>query len=133
MNTSKISADRANDARINVKIILSVLWAAHFLLWTFGDMASAMQGLASPAAGNLLFFVSVPTAAAQALLIFLSAAGKAGAMRWVNLIAGVAFAAFNIGFLAEAQFGWQVLLGTIYLLFNALVIRYAWKWPKQTG
>jgi hypothetical protein len=133
MNTNNQTANRTNsknldDPKVNVKIILAVLWAAHFLLWLFGDMASLLQEISKPVADNLLLFVSAPTAVIQALMIFFSLAGKAKVMRWVNIIVALVFLALNIGFMVDAHIGWQYLLGTTYLLFNVLVIGYAWKW-----
>lgn len=128
---NKIHATILDDVKVNVKIILAALWAAHFLLWTFGDMASLMQEIPSPIADNLLLFVAVPTAVIQALMIFLSLVGKAKVIRWVSIIAALVFVALNIGFMVDAHTGWKYLLGTAYLLFNVLIIWYALKWPKK--
>ena len=117
--------------KINVKIVLAALWAAHFLLWTFGDMASLLQEIAAPVDNNLLLFFAVPLAVIQALMIFFSLVGKAKLMRWVNIITALVFLLFNVGFIAEAHAGWEYLLGAGYMLFNGLVVWYAWNWPKQ--
>ncbi|APV43612.1 hypothetical protein Dform_00249 [Dehalogenimonas formicexedens] len=130
MNKNKTKVNNPEDAKVNVKVILAGLWAAHFLLWTFGDAISLMQGISKPAEDNLLLFVAIPTAIAQAGLIFLSLTGTAKVMRWVSILAALVFAVFNLGFLVDAHTGWQYLLGTAYLLFNALVIRYAWQWKS---
>ena len=126
MNTQKETAPKTE-----MKIVLAALWIAHFLLWTFGDMASLLQEITEPVDNNLLLFVAVPLAITQALMIFFSLVGKAKVMRWVNMIVAVVFLLFNVGFIAEAQFGWDYLLGAGYLLFNGLIVWYAWKWPKQ--
>ena len=63
-------------------------------------------------------------------MIFFSLVGKKKFMRWVNIIAALVFVVFNVGYIAEAQFGWQYLLGAGYLLFNGLIVGYAWKWSK---
>lgn len=133
MNTNNQTINRINsknldDAKVNMRIILAALWAAHFLLWLFGDMASLMQKISEPVANNLLLFVSVPTAVIQALMIFFSLTGKAKIMRWVSMIVATVFLVFNIGFMVDAHIGWQYLLGTAYLLLNVLIIWYAWKW-----
>ena len=125
-----MNANNKISQKTDVKIVLAALWIAHFLLWTFGDMASLLQEITEPVNNNLLLFVAVPLAIIQALMIFFSLVGKVKLMRWVNLIAAVIFGLFNIGFIAEAQFGWEYLLGTGYLLFNALTVWYAWKWSK---
>ncbi len=119
------------DLKTNVKIVLAALWIAHFLLWTFGDMASLLQEFTEPVDNNLLLLVAVPLAITQALMIFFSLVGKAKIMRWVNLIVVLVFLVFNVGFLTEAHVGWEYLLGMGYLLFNGLIVWYAWQWPKQ--
>jgi hypothetical protein len=126
MNTQKETAPRTE-----MKIILAALWIAHFLLWTFGDMASLLQEITEPVDNNLLLLVAVPLAITQALMIFFSLVGKAKVMRWVNMIVAVVFLLFNVGFIAEAQIGWEYLLGAGYLLVNGLIVWYAWKWSKQ--
>lgn len=118
-------------SKIEVKIILAALWTAHFLLWTFGDMASLLQDLSEPVENNLLLFVAVPLAITQALMIFFSLVGKAKAMRFVNMIIALVFILFNVGFMVDAHFGWEYLLGTGYLLFNGLIVWYAWKWSNS--
>ena len=115
----------------DVKIVLAALWIAHFLLWSFGDMLSLLQRISEPVDNNLLLLVAVPLALTQALMIFFSLVGKAKLMRWVNIIAALVFLLFNAGFLAEAHIGWQYLLGAGYVLFNGLIVWYAWKWPRQ--
>ena len=125
MNTQKETTPKTE-----VKIVLAALWIAHFLLWTFGDMASLLQEITEPIENNLLLLVAVPLAITQALMIFFSLVGKAKVMRWVNMIVAVVFLLFNVGFIAEAQFGWEYLLGAGYLLVNGLIVWYAWKWSK---
>jgi len=125
MNTKKETTQKTD-----VKIVLAALWIAHFLLWTFGDMASLMQEITAPVENNILLFVAVPLAITQALMIFFSLVGKSKAMRWVNMIVAVVFLLFNVGFIAEAQIGWEYLLGAGYLLLNGFIVWYAWKWTK---
>ena len=118
------------EMKVNVKFILAALWTGHFLLWSFGDMASLLQKMNEPIDNNLLLFVAVPLALIQALMIYFSLAGKAKYMRWANIILALVFAVFNIVFISEAQFGWVYLLGAGYLLFNILIVWQAWKWSK---
>ena len=130
MNTSK-NETQLMDTQVNVKIVLAALWAAHFLLWTFGDMAALLQKMSEPIESNLLLFVAVPLALIQALMIFFSLTGKAKVMRFVNVAAALVFALFNVGFMIDAHVGWEYLLGAGYLLMNGLIIWQAWTWPKQ--
>ena len=130
MNTNKKTAELI-DVKINVKIVLAALWTGHFLLWTFGDMASQLQEITKPVDNNLLLFVSVPLAIIQVLMIFFSLKGKAKVMSKVNIIMSLVFVLLNVGFFVDAHSGWEYLLGTGYLLFNGLIIWHALKWPKQ--
>ena len=131
MNTNKKNTE-LEDVKINVKIVLAALWTGHFLLWTFGDMASLLQKFSEPIDNNLLLIVSVPLAIIQVLMIFFSLTGKAKVMRKVNIIMPIVFALLNVGFLVDAHVGWEYLLGVAgYLLFNGLIVWQALKWPKQ--
>ena len=126
MNTKQVSTNKTD-----VKIVLAALWAGHFLLWSFGDMASLLQEMSAPVEDNLLLFVAVPLAITQALMIYFSLTGKAKVMRFVNLIAALVFIVFNVGFMVDARIGWEYLLGSGYLLFNGLIVWHAWKWPNS--
>jgi len=126
-----MNVNKETTQKVDVKIVLAALWIAHFLLWTFGDMVSLLQKLNEPVDNNLLLFVAAPLAIIQALMIFFSLVGKVKIMRWVNIIAALVFLLFNVGFLAEAHVGWEYLLGVGYLLFNGLIIWYAWNWTRQ--
>lgn len=123
-----MNPNQLSDNRTDVKIILAALWTGHFLLWSFGDMAALLQRMNEPIANSLLLVVAAPLALIQALMIFFSLVGKVKIMRWANLILALVLAVFNIGFIAEAQFGWEYLLGAGYLLFNILIAWQAWKW-----
>jgi hypothetical protein len=130
MNTNKRDVQYV-DEKINVKIVLAALWAAHFLLWTFGDMVSLLQEMNEPVDDSLLLLVAAPLAVIQALMIFFSLIGKVKVMRLVNIVAALVFALFNVGFMVDAHVGWEYLLGAGYLLMNGLIIWQAWNWPKQ--
>jgi hypothetical protein len=129
MNSNKKAAE-LEDVKINVKIVLAALWTGHFLLWTFGDMASLLQRFSEPVDNNLLLLVAVPLALIQALMIFFSLKGKARVMRLVNIIVALVFVLLNVGFFVDAHVGWEYLLGTGYLLFNGLIVWQAWKWSE---
>jgi hypothetical protein len=131
MDSNKKSATILENPKINVRIILATLWASHFLLWTFGDMASLMQEISEPGTDEIMLFIAIPLAIIQTLMILFSLIGKPKVIRWVNMGLVLVFIVFNIVFLIEAHTGWEYLLGAAYLLFNILIIGYAWKWPKQ--
>lgn len=125
------NAEDLVDTKIDVKIIIALLWVSQFLIWTFGDMMSLLQKLDEPAANMLLGLVAAPLGIIQVYMVFYSLAGKARIIRWANFIVVPIFIIFNIGFMFEARFGWEFVLGTGYLMINALMIGYAWKWPRN--
>jgi hypothetical protein len=128
-----MNSDHLEDVKVSVKMVLSALWAAHFLLWTFGDMLALLQETSESVDDELLLFVAVPLAMIQTSMILFSLVGKPKVMRWANIIAGLVFILFDLGYLSEANVGWEFLLGIAYLLVAVLIIFYAWKWPKHEG
>jgi len=130
VKTRKKTTMVLEDVKVNVKIIIAALWVAHFLLWTFGDMVSLLQQLHGPVASELLLFASVPLAFIQVGMIIFSLIGKPKITRWVNFCITPVFILLNIGFMTEAKFGWEILIGLGYLAVNILILIYAWKWPK---
>ena len=67
---------------------------------------------------------------------FLSLTLKDKAIRSANFTIGIFFVAFDLIFLGLALFLWQsssyeIFWSIVYLVFTALVVWYAWKWPKQ--
>jgi hypothetical protein len=119
-----------DDPKINIKVMLAAFWISQFLLWTFGDMVSLLQDLNEPVKNELLAFVAVPLALIQVGMILFTLGGKPKFVRWANICIIPVFILFNIGYLFEAKFGWEFILGIGYLMVNFLIILYAWKWPK---
>jgi hypothetical protein len=119
------------DVKMNVKIKLAAAWISHFLLWTFGDMVSLLQETTEPVSNNLLLFVAAPLALLQTFMIIFSLIGKPKFARWGNICVALVFMLFNIGYLSEGGECWNYLLGIAYIVFNVLIIWFAWKWPKQ--
>jgi len=80
--------------------------------------------------GMMLFFVLfwlIPFAMA-----FLSQTMKGSAIRWVNIMISIFFATIWIidmveGGLLQAQY----LLNVSMIVVAALIVKYAWKWPRE--
>ncbi|HEU5261657.1 MAG TPA: DUF6326 family protein [Gemmatimonadales bacterium] len=131
----------------DVKLKLSALWAARMLSGLQGDSTrlhdpAALRELvagtsAVPVTNELLFLMSV-IFAIPILMSFLSLTLKDRANCWTNRTVGIVFVAFDLAFLGLALFAWtfsayETFWSLMYLLFTALVVWYAWKWPKQEG
>jgi hypothetical protein len=141
MNTNKKTAR----IMIDVRTILSALWAARMLSGLQGDTVRLFDPvfLEEMIAGN----VDIPVTSELLLVMsiifmvpifmsFLSLTLKDKANRWANLSIGIFFVAFDLIFLGLSLFlykspAYEIFWGIVYLVFVALVVWYAWKWPKQ--
>jgi hypothetical protein len=131
-SAAKISETDLEDPKINVRIILAASWISHFLLWTFGDMVALLQHInPEPISDALLTFVAAPLAMTQAFMIVFSLIGEPKWVRWLNIGVAPIFILFNIGYLSEGSQGWNYVLGLAYIMFNVVIIWYAWNWPNQ--
>ena len=131
------------DVKINVKIKLSALWVTLMFFYLYADVLAfyqpgTIEGIIAGEIGGIQFnqafsFGAAILMAIPSVMVFLSLTLKAKANRWTNIILGI--------------FHWGVLLATmlfgpsagIYYIFYiiveavliALIVWYAWKWPKQ--
>ena len=119
------------DTRVNVRILLAAFWTCHFLLWTFGDMFTQLQGMGEPVTETAFVFIAPTTAIVQALMIVFCLAGPSSYVRVTNLIVAPLYLLLNIGFFADATEGWEYYLGVFYVLFNVLIIWRAFSWPTD--
>ena len=131
MNTEQNRGNYLEKNDLRFRLALTILWVSHFLLWSFGDMVSLLQQLNGPIDNSLLLFVSVPLAMIQVSLIILSLLGPKKAMARANMILALVYIALNVGFLMDAQHGWEYLLGVSYITVNVLIIGYARKWLRS--
>lgn len=119
-----------NNISINRRIILASLWISHFLLWSFGDILSLLQQMNEPVDNGLLLFVAVPLAIIQVSMLLLTLILTKKIVLMLNTIVPLIFLVFNIGFLTEAQYGWEYLIGSIYIIINIITIITSWKWKS---
>ena len=128
----------------DVKIKLSALWAARMLSGLQGDstrlhdpaaLKEIVAGISAvPITNELLLGMSI-IFAVPILMSFLSLTLKDKVNRWANRSIGIFFALFDLVFLGLALFLWpfsayETFWSIIYLVFTALVVWYAWTWPK---
>lgn len=131
------------DMKINVKMKLSALWAAAMFCYIYGDIFSFHRPgvITEIMAGKMGPFpvtqVSLLTAALfmaiPGVMVFLSLALKPKVNRWANIILGVFYIVTNsISFLTDS-WSYFIVLGVVEVALTALIVWYAWKWPKQEG
>ena len=141
MNTNK----KTVRIMVDVRIILSALWVARMLTGLQGDVLHFLQPgmLEAMIAGDTGIPITMGLITVMAIIFmfpifmsFLSLVLKYPVNRWANLTIGIFFVVFDLGFLILTLFVWHspayyIVLGIVYLVFTALVVRYAWKWPQK--
>jgi len=144
MNSNRKTARVLEDVKINVKMKLSALWVALVFFYLYNDVITFFRGdiIEEVIAGDIggiqisqpFLFAMAALMAIPIFMVFLSLTLKAKVNRWVNIILGI----FHAGVLLTS-----ILLGpgetwayyALYMIFEAvfmaLIVGYAWKWPKQ--
>ena len=128
---------------VDVRIILSALWVARMLSSLQGDstrlhdpvaLKELVAGTTEITVTNELLLVMSIIMAVPIFMSFLSLTLKDKANRWANLLVGIFFVAWELIFLIFVYVqapAYEIFWGIAYLVFAALVVWYAWKWPKQ--
>lgn len=101
------------DPKINIRLLLAVLWICHFILWIFGDMFTLVQEMSEPVTDSLFLFVAPTTAIVLTLLVVFSLLGRPSQVRLANLIVAPLYLLLNVGFMFDATEGWEYFLGTL--------------------
>jgi hypothetical protein len=130
------------DYKINVKIKLAVLWTSVMFCYIYEDyfelyvpkkverIINGEDFLSSPKtlfAGALMLMI-------PALMIFLSILLKPKLSRLFNIIFGALYTALMLWIASNYSGNWfkfAVLFAIIESIITAIIVWYAWKWPKQ--
>ena len=143
MSIAKKTATILQDAKINTRVILSALWAARMFSSLQGDstrfhdpvaLRELVAGSTEIAVTNGMLLVLSMILAVPIFMSFLSLTLKDKVNRWANIIIGMFFVVWELGFLIFVYLQgpvYEVFWGIAYLVFAALVVWYACKWPKQ--
>ena len=131
MVSQQVPESRLADAKVNIRVLLAAFWICHFLLWTFGDMLSLLQGMGEPITDSLILVIAPTTAIGQALMIVACLMAPPVYARLANLVVAPVYLLFNIGFFVDATHGWEYYLGASYVLFNVFIIWSAAKWSTK--
>ena len=128
------------------KIKISVLWLfsavaflAHQILALMepgviaGIMDGEVEGMKIEPELILLFAILflVPL-----IMAFLSLTLKDSINRWANIIVGAVYAFLGFSEIidqAVEPWAYRILMPLLRVVFSALIVWYAWKWPKQKG
>ena len=126
---------------LTVKGRIAVLWvfmavaiSAHTVLLITEPGGLEWMISESEAMGSAAFLVAALFWLIPLVMAFLSMTLKDSANRWTNMILGVVFTVFSIFHLTQPCVGsraHQWLIAGSMVAVSALIVWYAWKWPKQ--
>jgi hypothetical protein len=143
MNTNKKTASIFKDVKINVKMKLSGLWVAAMFSWVYGDLLRIYSGDFRPGemeglegmqiSPEMLWLVSAITMILPGAMVFLSLTLKNKVNRWANIVIGIFYTGYNLVGLSSYPSAYDKFLIFISIVFTALIVWYAWKWPKLEG
>ena len=125
----------------DVKIKLSALWVAAMLYGLTGAILMLFepgiieQVMAGEVAGmpitSELLLVEAILLVIPPVMVFLSVTLEDKANRWLNIIFGIFFVGFGLFEMVGATSAHAIFVALVGLVFSALIIWYAWKWPKE--
>jgi len=141
MSTNEKTTRILEDVKVNVKIILSVLWATVMFIYIYVDIFRFFQPgeIENILAGKVWVFDITQTWALSAMLmmtipslmVFLSLILKAKVNRWTNIIMGILHIAIAIANVIGETWAYYIFGGVVEVVLLLLIVWYAWKWPKQ--
>lgn len=137
----KNAATTLDDIKVHVKIKISALWASvmfcyiygdYFLLYQPGKLQGMLKGNMAPlgqTTQGVLLFTSV-SMAIPSIMVFLSLVLKPNLNRRVNIIFGALYTMFVLITMPGA-WAFYIFLGSVDVILTALIVWYAWNWPRQ--
>lgn len=128
------------------KMRFSVLW----LLWLVTDLCTGTLLLMEPdvideiRAGKIfgmeigpeMLLIGAVIYVIPLLMVVLSLTLKGSTNRWTNLILGAVYTFLVLIEIFEQvvePWAYRILMTLLKVVFSALIVWYAWKWPKQEG
>ena len=129
------------DTKVPVRFKLAALWTSvmfcyvygdYFELYTPGKLQDMLNG--EMAIGTVTQGMLVGTTilmAVPSLMIFLSLVLSAVVSRWLNVGAGLFYAAIMLLILFNGGWAFYMLFATIEVILTLLAVWYAWSWPRQ--
>ena len=140
MNTNNMVTEMEY-IKVGLKLKLAALWTSLMFLIIYLDyfhlyMPGSIEGIL---AGKMFIFditqvallAGLATVTLPALMISLSAALPDKANRWTNIIVAVVNIPLLLFNLAGEAWVHMYIAAAIQMILLCLIIRYAWKWPKQ--
>ena len=140
----KMNSDSFEDFKINVK--LAGLWVAAMFCYLYADvlafyvpgfLAEILTGeIGGMPLDDFFLVASAGIMIPPIVMIFLSLVLKVKTNRWLNIIVGIVYTLIGIGMVVMAVMASSagyIVYATVESILTALIIWYAWTWPKQGG
>ena len=128
------------DLRLHVKVKLAALWTSAMFCYVYGDfvglfkpgklqmMIAGRMPLGEVSQGVLIGMAVVM--AIPSVMVFLSLVMSPRINRWTNIVFGVLYTAIMLLAIRRAWY-FYTLFGWIEIILTALIVWYAWTWPKH--
>jgi hypothetical protein len=136
----KKNSTRYEDIRVPVRFKLCALWSSVIFCYLYGDyfqlyQPGQLQGMMSGrmALGAVTQEVLLGMAAVMvipSIMPFLSLALPPGPNRWTNIAFGALYTVIMI-LAIRGSWHFYIFLGLVEIALTALIVWYAWTWPKQ--
>ncbi len=115
------------DFKINVRLKLSALWATTMACYIYCDdfelyVPGKLQGMLL----CMSMVMIVPS-----LMIYLSLALRPRACRWSNIVIGLCYTLLLCMQAYEATWYFYRVFAVVEAGLTALIVMYAWKWPRM--
>jgi len=137
----KVPQKALEDIKLNVKLKLAALWASFMFLYIYVDyfalyMPSKIENILK---GKVFVFditqgfimIALGLSTIPMLMIFLSVALPAKVNRWTNIIVAIVHIPYMLFNLTGEAWIHMYFAAAVEVVLLLLIIRYAWKWPKQ--
>ncbi len=119
---------------LDTRIVLSGLWIALMLTYLLGDVLRIFAGdfkageMMGVQASQAMFFGAAILLLIPVVMLVLSLTLKYPAIRWVCIVAAILLFVFNLIGLPTYPSAYDKFLIVVGLVFNVLIVWYAWKW-----
>lgn len=142
MKLNKQTETSLEDFKVNIKIKLSLLWASVMGCYIYGDYFSLYvpNKISDFINGETLLNTPIKLFAASvlmaipALMIFLSVVLNPKISKWLNIVFGIIYTVIMLLIAVTTSSSWwtfYVFLAIVEIIITALIVFYAWKWPKH--
>jgi hypothetical protein len=119
-----------------VRIRLSGLWTALMLTYLLGDVLRIFSGdfeageVGGMEVSQAMYLGMAALMVIPIVMVFLSLVLKYGINRWANIGVSAFFFLFNLVGLPTYPSLYDQFLIVVGLVFNVLIVWYAWRWSK---